>query len=230
MMLAFLVDQTSSCAVRCSGGVGKLGSKRLLWERMRALFYTYQLDSMRACLKLCFTVLRGPPRLEPRFFLNSTGLLTGLVGNRAIVLPSCEINECLCDLKDVQYAHGRSGYASNHAETTTATLHACASGWDGRFTATRGRRGNLGHRRGRRGGRSRWRLGRIDVLYIRYVLLQALRQRGTGHNIAALGNLRCLAVLGDIHVYLVLFGSHGCECRAQFASENEVPELKVRPR
>jgi hypothetical protein len=26
----------------------KMGSKRLLWERMRALFYDYRLDSMRA--------------------------------------------------------------------------------------------------------------------------------------------------------------------------------------
>jgi hypothetical protein len=29
----------------------KLGSKRLLWERMRALFYDYRLDSMRELLE-----------------------------------------------------------------------------------------------------------------------------------------------------------------------------------
>jgi hypothetical protein len=29
----------------------KLGSKRLLWERLRALFYTYRLESMRELFK-----------------------------------------------------------------------------------------------------------------------------------------------------------------------------------
>jgi hypothetical protein len=49
MMLAFLVDQTQqlSCALFRAVWT-KMGSKRLLWERMRALFYDYRLDSMRA--------------------------------------------------------------------------------------------------------------------------------------------------------------------------------------
>jgi hypothetical protein len=48
MMLAFLVDQTqqSGCAL-FQAVWAKLGSKRLLWERMRALFYDYALTSMR---------------------------------------------------------------------------------------------------------------------------------------------------------------------------------------
>ncbi len=45
LKLAFGVDQTQQ---RCCGLVqavwAKLGSKRLLWERMRALFYDYRLD------------------------------------------------------------------------------------------------------------------------------------------------------------------------------------------
>jgi hypothetical protein len=47
MMLAFLVDQTQQlCCALCRAVWAKLGSKRLLWERMRALFYSYALDSM----------------------------------------------------------------------------------------------------------------------------------------------------------------------------------------
>ena len=32
----------------------KLGSKRLLWERMRALFYDYRLESMRELWEALF--------------------------------------------------------------------------------------------------------------------------------------------------------------------------------
>ncbi|HSX83423.1 MAG TPA: transposase [Candidatus Saccharimonadia bacterium] len=49
MLLAFLVDQTQQlCCALCQAVWAKLGSKRLLWERMRALFYDYRLASMRA--------------------------------------------------------------------------------------------------------------------------------------------------------------------------------------
>ena len=49
MMLAFLVDQTQQlCCTLFRAVWTKMGSKRLLWERMRALFYDYHLDSMRA--------------------------------------------------------------------------------------------------------------------------------------------------------------------------------------
>jgi len=48
MMLAFLVDQAQQlCCTLFRAVWAKLGSKRLLWERMRSLFYTYRLDSMR---------------------------------------------------------------------------------------------------------------------------------------------------------------------------------------
>jgi hypothetical protein len=47
MMLAFLVDQTQQlCCALFQAVWAKLGSKRLLWERMRALFYDYALTSM----------------------------------------------------------------------------------------------------------------------------------------------------------------------------------------
>ena len=48
MMLAFLVDQTQQlCCALFQAVWAKLGSKRLLWERMRALFYDYAFTSMR---------------------------------------------------------------------------------------------------------------------------------------------------------------------------------------
>jgi hypothetical protein len=47
-MLAFLVDQTQQgCCTLFQALWVKMGSKRLLWERIRSLFYTYRLDSMR---------------------------------------------------------------------------------------------------------------------------------------------------------------------------------------
>jgi len=49
MILAFLVDQTQQlCCALFRAVWTKLGSKRLLWERMRALFYSYALASMHA--------------------------------------------------------------------------------------------------------------------------------------------------------------------------------------
>src|SRR5712692_7671127 len=48
MMLAFLVDQTQQlCCALFRAVWAKLGSKRMLWERMRALFYDYAFASMR---------------------------------------------------------------------------------------------------------------------------------------------------------------------------------------
>ena len=48
MMLAFLVDQTQQlCCALFRAVWTKLGSKRLLGERMRGLFYGYHLESMR---------------------------------------------------------------------------------------------------------------------------------------------------------------------------------------
>jgi hypothetical protein len=55
MMLAFLVDQTQQLCCALFRVVWlKLGSKRLLWERMRALFYGYRLESMRELLEALF--------------------------------------------------------------------------------------------------------------------------------------------------------------------------------
>jgi hypothetical protein len=52
MMLAFVVDQTQQlCCALFRAVWAKFGSKRLLWERMRALFYDYRLDSMRELLE-----------------------------------------------------------------------------------------------------------------------------------------------------------------------------------
>jgi hypothetical protein len=48
MMLAFLVDQTQQlCCALFQAVWAKLGSTRLLWERIRALFYAYAFTSMR---------------------------------------------------------------------------------------------------------------------------------------------------------------------------------------
>ncbi len=64
MMLAFVVDQTPQlcCAVFRAVGT-KLGSKRLLWERMRALFDDYALQSMRPLFDTLFYGLKKLPPL-----------------------------------------------------------------------------------------------------------------------------------------------------------------------
>ncbi|MEA2078380.1 MAG: transposase [Pseudomonadota bacterium] len=52
MMLAFLVDQTQQLTCQLFQAVwAKLGSKRSLWEQMRALFYAYKFDSMEDIFK-----------------------------------------------------------------------------------------------------------------------------------------------------------------------------------
>ena len=52
MMLAFLVDQIQQlCCPLFQAAWAKWGSKRLLWEKMRAYFYIYALDSMRHLLE-----------------------------------------------------------------------------------------------------------------------------------------------------------------------------------
>ena len=48
LMLAFLVDQVQQlCCPLFRAVWAKLGSKRRLWEKMRALFYDYALGSMQ---------------------------------------------------------------------------------------------------------------------------------------------------------------------------------------
>ena len=55
MMVAFLVDQVQQmCCPLFQAVWAKLGSKRRLWERMRALFYAYVLASMRYLFEALF--------------------------------------------------------------------------------------------------------------------------------------------------------------------------------
>jgi hypothetical protein len=55
MMLAFLVDQVQQlCCALCRAVWAKLGSKRLVWERMRALCCDSRLVSMRELLEALF--------------------------------------------------------------------------------------------------------------------------------------------------------------------------------
>jgi hypothetical protein len=70
MMLAFLVDQTQQlCCALFQAVWAKLGSKRRLWERMRALFYDYALGSMRQLLEALFYGLKKP---NPIFAVDSS--------------------------------------------------------------------------------------------------------------------------------------------------------------
>ena len=70
MMLAFLVDQTQQlCCALFQAVWAKLGSKRLLWERMRALFYAYALASMR---QLFEALLYGFQKSSPLLTLDSS--------------------------------------------------------------------------------------------------------------------------------------------------------------
>jgi Transposase DDE domain len=70
MMLAFLVDQTQQlCCALFQAVWAKLGSKRLLWERMRALFYDYALQSMRQLLE---TLWYGLKKLQPLLAVDSS--------------------------------------------------------------------------------------------------------------------------------------------------------------
>ena len=70
MMLAFLVDQVQQlCCPLFQAAWAKMGSKRRLWERMRALFYDYALDSMRQLLEALFYGLK---KSAPVFAVDSS--------------------------------------------------------------------------------------------------------------------------------------------------------------
>ncbi len=70
MMLAFLVDQTQQlCCALFQAVWAKLGSKRRLWERMRALFYDDALGSMRHLLEALLYGLKKP---NPIFAVDSS--------------------------------------------------------------------------------------------------------------------------------------------------------------
>jgi hypothetical protein len=70
MMLAFLVDQTQQlCCALFRAVWAKLGSKRMLWERMRALFYDYALESM---CQLFEALLYGFKKSSPLVAIDSS--------------------------------------------------------------------------------------------------------------------------------------------------------------
>ena len=70
LLLAFLVDQTQQlCCALLQAVWAKLGSKRLLWERMRALCYDYALESMRQLLEALLYGLKKP---NPIFAVDSS--------------------------------------------------------------------------------------------------------------------------------------------------------------
>jgi hypothetical protein len=70
MMLAFLVDQTQQlCCALFRAVWNQLGSKRRLWERMRALFLDYALESMRQLLEALFY---GLQKSAPVFAVDSS--------------------------------------------------------------------------------------------------------------------------------------------------------------
>ena len=70
MMLAFVVDQTQQlCCALFQAVWATLGSKRRLWERMRALFYDYALGSMRQLLEALLYGLKKP---NPIFAVDSS--------------------------------------------------------------------------------------------------------------------------------------------------------------
>jgi hypothetical protein len=70
LLLAFLVDQTQQlCCALFRAVWAKLGSKRLLWERMRALFYDYRLASMREVWEALFD---GFEKSRPIFAIDTS--------------------------------------------------------------------------------------------------------------------------------------------------------------
>jgi len=70
MMLAFLVDQVQQlCCPLFQAVWANLGSKRRLWEKMRALFYHYALTSMRHLFEALFYGLKKP---TPVFAVDSS--------------------------------------------------------------------------------------------------------------------------------------------------------------
>lgn len=78
MLLAFLVDQVPQlCCALCRAVWAKLGSKRRLWERLRALFYDYRLESMRELLE---ALLYGFEKSHPVVRLDTSASLSVLLG------------------------------------------------------------------------------------------------------------------------------------------------------
>ena len=104
MMLAFVVDQTQQlCCALFQAVWVKLGSKRLLWERLRALFYDDAFASMR---QLFEALWYGFKQASPLVTLDSSSSSPFLLQLRAIepgVLP----------LLGATMPQGREGFAFN---------------------------------------------------------------------------------------------------------------------
>ena len=66
LLLAFFVDQVQQlCCPLFQAAWGQWGSKRLLWEKMRALFYDYALDSMEHLFQaLYYGLKKSAPILD----------------------------------------------------------------------------------------------------------------------------------------------------------------------
>ncbi len=90
MMLAFLVDQVQQrCCALFRAVWRKLGSKRLLWERMRSLFYTYRLESMRELLEaLLYGFEKSPPILR----IDTSSSLPVLLRFGSAKLGDCQLS------------------------------------------------------------------------------------------------------------------------------------------
>jgi hypothetical protein len=80
LLLAFVVDQAQQLCCAWFRAVWlKLGRKRLLWERMRALFSTYALTSMR---QLFAALMYGFKRSSPLVTIDATSCPLHLFGSR----------------------------------------------------------------------------------------------------------------------------------------------------
>ena len=70
LLLAFVVDQTQQrCCALFQAVWAKLGSKRMLWERVRALLYDYAFASMR---QLFEALLYGFKKFSPIIAIDSS--------------------------------------------------------------------------------------------------------------------------------------------------------------
>jgi len=70
MLLAFWVDQTPQrCCAFCRAVWAKLGSKRLLWARMRALFYA---DAFAALRQRFATLWSGFKKSSPMLAMDAS--------------------------------------------------------------------------------------------------------------------------------------------------------------
>ena len=78
MMLAFLVDQVQQlCCPLFQAAWAKWGSKRLLWEKMSALFYDYALDSMQHLFEaLVYGFKKSVPQLVMHFHASANNRIS----------------------------------------------------------------------------------------------------------------------------------------------------------